>query len=110
MSDTLPLGTSYLQATGDGWGCTFASGKVTCARDLLADGGTTRITLTIRAPDSATTLSNRVTVSSATKDPEHDDNQATATTTVSSPSGVADLGIDVSDAPDPVDARASLTT
>src|SRR4029079_2842796 len=54
-------------------------------------------------------MNNKVMVSSATKDPEHDDNQDTATTTVTPPSGAADLEIALTDEPDPVDAAARLT-
>ncbi|CAN5524834.1 hypothetical protein BH11ACT8_BH11ACT8_07170 [soil metagenome] len=55
VTDTLPAGLTYVSATGSGWSCSQAAGKVTCTRsDSLAAGSAyPGITLTALVADGA---------------------------------------------------------
>ncbi len=75
VRDTLPTGTTYVNATGSGWSCSHASGIVTCTRPLLAAGTTApQITVTVTAPATPGTVINRVTVSSDNRDTNPNNN------------------------------------
>ncbi|MFN8168623.1 MAG: hypothetical protein U0S36_07540 [Candidatus Nanopelagicales bacterium] len=89
--DTLPAGVVFDSASGTGWTCTNnASVSVTCTRPGLAAGASAPgITVVVRAPDQATTLSNTASVSSTTDDPSTGDNTSTASTTVTASADVA---------------------
>ncbi|HZY40949.1 MAG TPA: carboxypeptidase regulatory-like domain-containing protein, partial [Anaerolineae bacterium] len=50
VTDTLPIGTAFVGATGNGWSCTEAGGVVTCARTTLAPGAAPTIVITATAP------------------------------------------------------------
>ncbi|HEX7150781.1 MAG TPA: hypothetical protein VF618_04775, partial [Thermoanaerobaculia bacterium] len=96
--DTLPAGVTFVSATGTGWTCNEAAGVVTCTMPSLAAGTAPAITVTVTAPATAGTLSNSVTVDSATSDPDNTDDSDTETTEVAT----ADLSITKIDAADPV--------
>src|SRR5262249_45952906 len=76
-------------------------------------GTAATFTLTVRVdpgavvfPGQQSTVTNTVTVSSGTTDPDPADNSATATTSVNA---LADLGVALTDAPDPVVRGNPLT-
>jgi uncharacterized repeat protein (TIGR01451 family) len=98
VTDTLPAGTVFMGASGTGWTCGVAPGIiVTCNRASLAVGAAPLITLVIGAPASLGPLTNNVTVSASSTDPNSANNTAVATTQVSNTPGQADLSITASD-------------
>jgi uncharacterized repeat protein (TIGR01451 family) len=96
VSDTLPAGVGFVDATGTGWTCSQTAGTVTCTMATLAVGAASPITITVTAPNDAAVLSNTATVSSATTDPTPANNTSTVTLTVAP---VADLSITKTSAP-----------
>lgn len=97
LTDTLPAGTSYVSGV-DGNGATVCAqvqaNQVVCALGSLSQGEKKTVYLTVLvAPSVAdgTTLSNSVTISSATSDPNGGNNTATQSTTVDTS---ADLWLD----------------
>lgn len=112
-SDTLPAGTGFASLTGAaGWSCTTpaigAGGTIACSNASFAPGSA-MFTLEVDldpALAAGSVLSNTATTSSANADPQPGDNSATATTTIAT---LADLSLDMVDAPDPVVAGSNLT-
>ncbi|MEI2608726.1 MAG: DUF11 domain-containing protein [Candidatus Promineifilaceae bacterium] len=67
LTDTLPVGTTYQNASGAGWTCNEASGVVTCDMPSLASGAAATVTVQLLAPNSGATniITNTVTTSAA---------------------------------------------
>lgn len=113
MTDTLPAGTTFASVTAPGgWTCTTpavgAGGTVTCTNPSLAIGSAV-FTLNVNvlpSVASGTVISNTATVTSSTTDPAPGNESATATSTVAT---AADIGISVTDTPDPVLAGSNVT-
>ncbi|NJP30992.1 COG1361 S-layer family protein [Micromonospora thermarum] len=88
VTDTLPAGTTYVSGVdGNGAGiCTLVqTDTVVCALGALNPGQTRTVFLTVLVAPSVpdgTTLTNRVTVSAATPDPNAGNNTATQQTAV----------------------------
>jgi len=81
VSDTLPAGTTFVSATTTQGSC--ASGAtVTCSLGALAGGASATITLTLKMPNSNTTVSNTASVTATESDPNSANNSATAGTVV----------------------------
>jgi uncharacterized repeat protein (TIGR01451 family) len=111
VSDPLPAGTKFVNASGSGWICNFAAGTMSCTRPTIAAAPTATppITLVVTAPSTQGVISNTATVSATATDPSLANNTATQQTTISPPApGSADLSIAIADAPDPVDIGAPL--
>ncbi len=87
-------------------GCSHASGVVTCALGGLAANDSTQATITVATPSTPGTISNTVTVTGNETDPDTTNNEFTLETLVRDP---ADLGVAVSDSPDPVTTGSTLT-
>lgn len=113
LRDTLPTNTTFQSISAPaGWSCQTpavgATGALTCTAALLPVSSV-NLNLVVRVnpntPNNAT-LSNTVQVSSGTPDTSIANNTASTTTTVSN---LADLGVTVTDAPDPVIAGRPLT-
>lgn len=82
VRDTLPAGTAYRSATGEGWSCAVEAGALTCRRaDGLANGESApQITLVLGLAATATgQLSNTGTVSGPETDPNPGNNTSTVT-------------------------------
>ncbi|HEX2835481.1 MAG TPA: IPTL-CTERM sorting domain-containing protein [Thermoanaerobaculia bacterium] len=113
FSDTLPAGTTFVSLSTTGaWSCTTpavgATGTVSCTN---ASWGATVdfFTLVVNvdpALANGTVLSNTATLASATSDSNSGNNSDTATTTVTSS---PDVGVTMTDNPDPVTQGSSLT-
>src|SRR6185436_6001200 len=107
-SDTLPAGTTFVSLPAvAGWSCTTGA-TVSCSNPSFAVGSAV-FTLTVAVAPSVTAgtvLSNTVTVTSPTSDPDTADRSATATTTVAAS---ANLSVTKTDSPDPVTAGTNLT-
>jgi uncharacterized repeat protein (TIGR01451 family) len=97
VKDALPGGVTLVSASGSGWNCSgTTTTPVTCTMASLAVGNAPGITITVRAPSAAATLSNSASVSSATPELDPTNNtSATIQTTVMSvvPPPQADLSI-----------------
>ena len=113
LTDTLPTGTTFKSLTaGAGWSCTTpvtnTNGTVSCT---AASYGITATTFTLVANVDAdvvvsTTLSNVAHISSATLDPNPNNNQATATTNVAT---LAELAIGKTGTPTALNAGQNVT-
>ena len=102
VTDTLPGGVTFSSATGTGWICGEVGGVVTCTRSGLAVGAAPLITVLLTVdPPTTGTLTNTVSVASATTDPSPgaNDTNVVELTTVETE---ADLSIVKSDSMDPV--------
>ena len=116
LSDVVPAGTVFESLTpAAGWTCTApatgATGTVSCTVATLAAGASATFDLRVRlaaGTAAGTTLSNTVTVSSTTPDPDPANNTDTEPTLVVGP-GTADVRIVKTDAPDPQVAGAPVS-
>jgi uncharacterized repeat protein (TIGR01451 family) len=85
VTDTLPVGTSFVSATGTDWTCAHAAGTVTCQRASLGSGLSSAITIVANAPATSGTLTNTATVAATQPDPDTANNTASDSTTVQEP-------------------------
>ena len=93
LVDTLPAGVTFGSVTpsNGGWTCSNAGDvSVTCTRATWVAGSTTTFTIVVDAPNQASALTNSVSVSSTTADPDPSNNSDTADTTVNAS---ADLSV-----------------
>lgn len=99
VTDQLPEGTTYLGASGTGWTCSFST-VVTCTLPQLnPQSSAPSVAITVQAPVTARTMTNVASVASATSDPDGANNTTSTQTLVNL---FADLAVEVSDSPDPV--------
>jgi uncharacterized repeat protein (TIGR01451 family) len=68
VTDTLPAGTTFVGATGNGWNCAHLSGVVTCTRSDLAPGAAPSIAITVTAPATIGLITNTAVVGSSMND------------------------------------------
>ena len=108
VSDPLPAGVDLVSATPDQGSCTEGA-TVGCDLGSIASGGDAHVTVVVR-PTSAGALSNTATVSTASGDSNGSNDQATSNTTVNPATAPpADIGMSLSDSPDPVQVGQNLT-
>lgn len=90
VTDTLPAGVTYQNASGTGWTCNEAAGVVTCDLPSLAASGSSSITVQLVSPNVAagTVITNSVSVAAANHDPNLTNNISDETTTVFVPTDV----------------------
>ena len=108
--DQLPVGVTLVSATASQGTCS-GTATLTCDLDSLAAGAANDATVTIvvRADEIAMpTVTNMATVTSMTGDPSMSNNTSGTETTVE-PQRFADLSLQQSDAPDPVEAGNDVT-
>jgi uncharacterized repeat protein (TIGR01451 family) len=105
VTDTLPAGVTFVSTTG----CAGdPNGVPTCNLGTINAGGNKQYTVTVTVNAGTTgTITNNVSVTSNTADPNNTNNTASQNTTVNTIS--ADLSITKSDNPDPVVAGQNLT-
>ena len=82
VTDTLPAGTTYSGATGNGWSCAHAGRLVTCIRATLAPGAAPAIVMTATAPLAPGVITNTAVIGSNVSDNAPTNNTAQFTTTV----------------------------
>jgi len=83
ITDDLPEGLIYNSANGTNWTCSETSRTLTCDLGVdLARDETAELILSVTAPAIETTLTHKVTVSSAIADPDARNNIASQETTV----------------------------
>lgn len=99
-----------------GWSCTAPAVNATptfnCTNPSFANGGSSTFTLVVRADsvvigNADTTVQTNFSVSSGAADPDNSDNSETETTAYDVSN--ANLGIAVTDAPDPVAGGSNIT-
>jgi uncharacterized repeat protein (TIGR01451 family) len=88
VTDTLPAGLTFASGTGTGWTCAAVAQVVTCTHAPTLNSGASfpPITLTVNVGDAASSVTNSVTVSSASFDLTSTNNTATDVTAVVGPS------------------------
>jgi uncharacterized repeat protein (TIGR01451 family) len=80
VSDTLPMRTEFVSASGDGWTCSKTGTIVTCTRSSLPVADAPLITVAVRAPAIGDSIRNVAAVSSATTDTDTTNNASSADT------------------------------
>jgi uncharacterized repeat protein (TIGR01451 family) len=112
VTDTLSTNMTYVSASGSGWSCSHngvnPGGIVTCTRSSIANGATApSIALVGRVSGAITgTITNAVTVSAATGDPDINNNTTTQDTTITLGT---DLAITKTVAPNPALSNQNAT-
>ncbi|HYN30910.1 MAG TPA: hypothetical protein VES95_13735 [Dermatophilaceae bacterium] len=94
VRDTLPEGTTYVAASGEGWDCTGSGRDVTCTRDTaLPLGPAPQVTVAADVASSVTgTITNSATVTPGpTADPDDGNNTAVDPSPVTT---LADLSVE----------------
>lgn len=104
VTDTLPAGTTFVASEG----CIEdPGGQPDCGLGTLPMGAMSTFTLTVAVPqDAVGTLTNVAEAEASTGDPNPGNNDATLVTGIDLES---DLGVLISDAPDPVVASGTVT-
>lgn len=83
VSDALPAALTFVSASGNGYTCTRTGQNVDCSlAGSLAAGASAAVTLTVRAPTSAQTISNEGVVSSTSSDRNATNNRSTQQTQI----------------------------
>ncbi|MCW9057901.1 MAG: SpaA isopeptide-forming pilin-related protein [Gammaproteobacteria bacterium] len=84
VTDTLPAAMTYQSASGSGWSCGNSGQTVTCTRATLANGAVAPIITLVGKVTGAVTgnITNAVTVTATTGDPDPNNNTTTEDTTV----------------------------
>jgi len=110
--DTIPANTTFSSDTvPPGWTCVVNATTVSCSNPSVAANASSAFTFvfTVTAGTApGTVITNSVAVGSAVSDPTSSNNTATTFDTVTSPSQ-ADLSINKSGAPEPVNQGDTLT-
>jgi uncharacterized repeat protein (TIGR01451 family) len=110
VSDSLPPGVTLVSATPSQGTCSGTT-TVSCNLGSLAAGTLSDATVTlVVTPDrsASPSLTNTATVSATTGDPDSSNNQADTETAINVPPS-ADLSLDKSDSPDPVQTGSDIT-
>ncbi len=117
VTDTLPVGVTYVSATPSTGTCAYAAGTLTCNLGPVINGGIATVAVVV-TPTVAGTLSNTASVTSIATgaapvippvaDPNAANNSATATTTVIEAT-VTDIGITKIGSPNPAAVGFPLT-
>jgi len=115
FSQAIPASTTYQSIViPAGWTCPTlpavgsSGGNIVCTRPALASGGSSSFTVVVQAHPGTPVgyiVSDTVTVSSSTEDPNLSNNQATATTNVTGPL-VADMAVTVTGPPTVIQGAA----
>ncbi len=93
VTDTLPAGVTFISSSNrSGWKVTESNGVVTAKIGGIAVGVTTNITLTVKAPTKAGSITNPVEVTTKTPDNNPTNNKSKVTTRVETPGGIDSQG------------------
>ena len=108
LIDVLPAEFSYVSASPDQGSCSELAGTVTCALGTIADGDSVDVVIAVAVPSgtAAGTITNSVSVSSATADPVAGNDATSEDTTIATS---ADVGVAKVDSADPVDAGTGFS-
>ena len=84
VTDALPSALTFVSASGAGFTCTRSGQNVSCdLAGTLAAGATAAVTIAVRAPTTAQSISNEGVVSSSSTDRNPANNRSTQTTQIS---------------------------
>jgi uncharacterized repeat protein (TIGR01451 family) len=114
VTDTLPAGFTYVNASGSGWSCSHdgspTGGIVTCTRATYAVGATDNILIDTTAPTvvAVTPAANSADIDSDTQDPVPANDSTTLNFNVV-PDGV-DLSVIKNKTPNPVAQNSDMTS
>jgi uncharacterized repeat protein (TIGR01451 family) len=98
ITDALPSALTFVSASGAGFTCTRSGQTVSCdLAGTLAAGATAAVTIAVRAPTTAQSISNEGVVSSSSSDPNPANNRSTQSTQISNRTA-ADLAALLDDA------------
>jgi uncharacterized repeat protein (TIGR01451 family) len=106
LTDLIPSGTTFVSATPPaGWNaCTYSGGTISCTIASMPSGGPVTFTVVLTVPTgtaSGTIITNQVSISGTTPDPNPANNTAQVSVTVASATQ-ADLSVTSSASPNPV--------
>jgi uncharacterized repeat protein (TIGR01451 family) len=115
LFDALPANTTFVSfASAAGWGCSTppvgSTGSVTCSNKVFSAPGDDTFTLVVNINPGAspgTFITNVATVSTATEDPNEENNTASAVTLI--PTTHSDLGVTKTADADQVVANSNVT-
>ena len=82
VTDTLPPGVTYGNASGFGWNCDHNSGIVTCTMSSLAIGVAPDVIITVTTPVTGGIIVNTASLTATTPDPDVTNNVTTTDTLV----------------------------
>ncbi|HEX2120502.1 MAG TPA: hypothetical protein VHL59_02570, partial [Thermoanaerobaculia bacterium] len=83
FTDELPQGVQFVSVNAGSWNC-FGTASVACS-GVVEAGASSTIAITVRAPQQTGTITNRVTVTSPTADPDSGNNTASVDTIITAP-------------------------
>jgi uncharacterized repeat protein (TIGR01451 family) len=106
VSDTIPAGSSFVEAVPSQGTVSFAAGIVTANLGTISNGASATVTVTV-TPTSSGSKVNSATVSAASIDLDPSNNTATTVLVANNP--VADLTVIVSSAPEPLFVASNVT-
>ena len=107
VSDVLPAALTFVSAVPDQGSCIEAAGTVTCGLGTISSGGSVDVVIAVDVPADASPaiVTNNVSVSTASPDPNSANDSAAEGTTITA---VADLSLSKIDSVDPVTAGTAL--
>ena len=82
VTDTLPVGTTFISCTPSQGTCGASGSTVTASLGTVASPGSATVSIVVSVQGPARTMTNTATVSSTTPDPSTTNNTATQTTVV----------------------------
>jgi hypothetical protein len=82
VTDTLPIGATFVGAAGNGWNCAHAAGVVTCTRHTLSLGAAPSLAITVTAPLTPSLITNTAVVGSNILDDTPANNTTQFTTNI----------------------------
>jgi uncharacterized repeat protein (TIGR01451 family) len=114
FSEAIPANTTFVSSTpspATGWSCSVAGGILSCSNPTLAASTSTSFTIVVNVvagTASGTVISDTANVSSTTRDPNPNNNSATANVVVAT-TGQADLIVTSAASPNPVTTGNNIT-
>ncbi len=106
VSDTIPAGSSFVEAVPSQGSASFAAGVVTVNLGTISNGASATVTVTV-TPTSSGFKTNSATVSAISGDLDLSNNTATTVLVANNP--VADLTLLVTSAPSPLFVSSNVT-
>ncbi|MBI5635000.1 MAG: SBBP repeat-containing protein [Nitrospirae bacterium] len=89
LTDAIPSGATYVSSTPSQGTCAPSGNTLSCSIGSMVNGATATISVVVIAPGTAGSITNTVTVSSGSNDPNATNNSASATTTVFLPGALS---------------------
>ena len=106
LVDRFPSGAQFLSVTGNGWSCSPLGGGITCTLPSLAVGVAPLVQVAMAAPTDPITLTNTLSVTADSYDPDLGNNLQVSSIQVAAAS---DLAVGFVNPPSDILAGGSLT-